>query len=338
MLLSLALGLVVSELGVRLLNPYGISYFRDTNRYLNEAILLLPPSEVGPQSRIFQNLPDVDLELQTFRFATDDVGLRAPEPSVSSLGDAQAELRVLFLGDSVTLAWGVDDEVSWVRRLDREASSADGRPLVCMNAGHIHYTTFQQADLFAATGAFLRPDVVVVTFVTNDVLDDPYATYLQLRSKLPGSGPAPSGFEHVVARTKGWFWGIRGLLAFRKLTQWENEPNPEGLTYRDHPRFEQGWAQCREGFDRILANCERLGARLIVLDHGTPRVEEVGDWCEENGVPWYDLTFTDDETAQGIRLSAADAHANALGNRLLGEKAHRALVDAGVFAPREGSE
>ena len=54
------------------------------------------------------------------------------------------------------------------------------------------------------------------------------------------------------------------------------------------------------------------------------------------GVPWYDLTFTDGEWARDVRNSLADSHANALGNRLLADKALRALRAAGVLAEEGG--
>ena len=45
------------------------------------------------------------------------------------------------------------------------------------------------------------------------------------------------------------------------------------------------------------------------------------------------VTFTNDESAQDIRNSPADAHANEFGNRLLADKALAALYDAGLLVP-----
>jgi lysophospholipase L1-like esterase len=339
--------LVVVELVLRSVDPFGVSYYRDTNRYLNEAIQLLPPDVVGPESRIFQNCPRVDLALETFRFATDSVGLRAASHEAVTeprSGDGRApRLRILFLGDSVTLGWGVDDDETWVRRLERGARAADGRELECLNAGHLQYNSVQEADLLATVAPLLHPDAVVVTFVTNDLTDDPFPTYEALMAAVRtaeaerGSGATLRNWR---TRITGWFWALRGVLEFKRNAAAEAEAiegasaggAPADVTA--HEGYEAGWERVRTGLERMLAHCRAADVPLVVLDHGTPRVPAVRAWCEAAGVPWFDFTFTDAELAEGLRNSPADAHANARGNELLFEKARRALASAGLLAPR----
>ena len=330
---SLAVALVVAEVLVRRLNPYGISYYKDTNRYLNEAIEI-PPDADRPDGRLFHNRPNAALEFPDFSFRTNALGLRrgAADGDVQLARDP-ARARVLFLGDSVTLGWGVDDEETWIRRLEREARFVDGRPLECLNAGHLQYNTVQELDWLRTFGVALQPEAVVLTFVVND-LDDAYAQLQEYKRLL---ATPPSATQRTRARVLAWFRGLHGLyhfLASRDDAQTTSEL--ELARVEDAPGYAEGWARASAALDGMRATCAELGVPFVVLDHTTPRIPDVARWCEANGVPCYDLTFTAEEWARDIRNSVADSHANALGNELLAEKARRALTAAGVLAEAGG--
>lgn len=329
LLVSLVVTLVVAEAIVRAANPYGISYYKDTNRYLNEAIEL-PADAARPDGRLFQNKPHARLDLPGFVFLTNSLGLRASahEDGVGIERDPE-RARVLFLGDSVTLGWGVDDVDTWIRALEREARFADGRPLECLNAGHLQYNTVQEADWFRSLGVHLQPEAVVLTFVVND-LDDMWAQYLAFQEALEN----PPGF---VGRAKGrlfaWFRGLHGLYHFydtRREARTASEMELERV--EDAPGYAEGWARSEAALDAMRATCAELGIPFVVLDHTTPRIGDVERWCAANDVPWHDLTFTEEEWARDIRVSLADSHANALGNRILADKALVGLRAAGVLA------
>jgi hypothetical protein len=340
---SLILTVIIAEFVLRGVNPFGMSYYRDTSRYINEAIALLPADAITPTSRIFQNRPDVHLALETFDFATDNLGLRGPAPgsgaTANSLSNSDA-YRILFLGDSVTLAWGVDDGQSWIRKLERRALAKDGRPLVCLNAGHLQYNTTQEADLFRAVGPALQPDAVIVTFITNDVIDYPFEAFTRLMEQIDAQKSA-TGFgakmDLYQAQLTAWFWAIRGVLEYRRLVGEESEPGAPTISIGELPGYAENWERCRLGFESILAQASELGIPLIVLDQGKPRVPDVQKWCKDNQVAWYDFGFSDAEWERGLRVSQADAHANELGNQIQFEKSKAALIDAGILSDTQVS-
>jgi len=335
-LLGLALALVAAEAFVRATDPYGISQYKDVNRYFNEGIRIAsaPDGSVPPDGRIFEHRPELVLPLRRFALHTDAHGLR-----IGAGGRAHVErersaapLRILCLGDSVTLAWGVEDEHSWVRVLEREGRTPDGRQLHCDNGGHLQYNTLQQADLFAAKAAELAPQAVVLTFVSND-LEDAHATFVELQA-AQARVQAMSGFElrraQWTGRLREHFRGLRGLLHLA-----EELRNPLPAAHRnltrveDAPEYAAGWQRVELGLQRIRARCAELEIPLVVFDHGNPRVAAVRAWCEAHAVPWYDFVFDEREWALDVRNSRADSHANALGNRILADKALAALAHAG---------
>jgi len=333
---SAGVAIALVEAWARTAHPFGIQYYVETNRYLNEAIRIVPEA-ARPDGRIFENRPSTRLELVDFEFCTDAAGLRAPAPLEATPPPGPERLRLLFLGDSVTLGWGVDDEDTWIRTLEREGRAADGRSLTTLNAGHLMYNTVQQADWLDAHGVALAPDAVVLTFVTNDVEDDHWALYQEIRSAAEAA--AAGAEEPLSARLTRWWTellpGTRRLYLFtreraavRSGGGIEADVDVERL-----PGYEEGWARCERALERVRARCASLGVPLLVLDHTTPRIPAVRRWCERNGVSWADLSFTAAEWAEDVRVSAADSHANSRGHRYQFEKARAALVDAGLLAP-----
>ncbi len=335
-LISLLVGIVALEYGVRQFDPFGVSYYKDTNRYLTEAIDLLG-TEVDDTSRIFQNRRSHELQLAHFRFATDQLGLRASSgESVSDLGDSERK-RILFLGDSVTLAWGVQDEDSWIRKLERNAKSSGGRSLWCMNAGHLQYNTLQEADLLRTLRDILQPDLVVVTFVTNDLTDNPHAVFRQLMQQVSQLDANPPG---LLARARNrildWGWGLRSLWVLRSTLAAENSAQQaDSIAIEQTEPYVQGWKRVERGLNDIAEQCSAAQIPWVLFDHGTPRIDAVEEWCRERGVPYVDFNFTAAETATGVRISPADAHANPNGNTFLMQRAWKALAELGQLEEPE---
>lgn len=322
------------ELATVTLNPMGILYFSESHAYLQQSIEILPLAD-RVDGRLFENRRNNHLGLSGFDFDTNSFGLRGATPgeNFDVLKDP-SKLRVLFLGDSVTLGWGVPHEDTWINVLEGRAKAKDGRGVELLNAGHLQYNTIQESDWLEAHGPELRPDVVVVTFVVND-LDDAYGMYQGLKQSILDA-PTPDELtlgDKMTAYYNEHFTGIRGLLRYREVReQAKTASELELVKVEDRAEYPQAWFRASLALDRIQRICGELGAKLVILDHSVPRIPGVQPWCQQAGVPWYDMTFTDTESSEDIRNSLADAHANALGNSYLANKAQAALVAEGILA------
>ena len=328
--LSLAVSLALVEVAVRVFDPFGVSYYKDVNRYFNEAIEL-PPDAAREDGHLFVHRRGTELDFATFDFATDAAGLRAGSPAGAPAVPRSPDdgaLRVVFLGDSVTLGWGVDDAATWVRTVERDGRAPRGARLDCLNGGYLHYDTVQEADWLASYGPLLRPDVVVLTFVVND-LESSWAVYEQLMAAQGERGAA----ARAGGRVRELFRGLFALAHLYSERQRAKTVDEHAVTrVEDAPHYAEGWARSEAALARLRATCAELGARLIVLDHTVPEIPAVRRWCEASDVPYHAFRFSDEEWARGITNSVADAHANELGNRLLADKALAALTASGVLA------
>lgn len=323
-LIVLPVAAVVGDKLVGLADPYGIGYYHDVRRYYREAIeLSTDHEEEGERGRLFQNRAGLDLAFRSFSFRTDAHGLRRGREESGYAPAREDALRILFLGDSVTLAWGVDDETSWVRLVETEGRTPARERIRCLNAGHMGYDTVQAASLLKALGPRHRPDVVVVTFLFNDVQPtwSTVQTMLALPGAAPGADAGPGALEQIVARALP---SIGDLLLFRRdVRLYSREDQSDVPPYSFYP---EGWPRCATALDALLATCDELEARLVVFDHTMQRaVPELTIWCDERDVPLVDLRYSEEELALGLRNSTVDGHANGLGNRLLADKALRGL-------------
>lgn len=304
-----ALLVAALEVFIRVTDFWGVSYHSDVPRYFSEA-LVLPPEAASETGYLFRNAPDQSLDFETFRWRTDALGFRR---TVDREPPRDAARKILFLGDSVTLAWGVDAQDSWIHQVE-EALNADGEPRArCYNAGHLRYDTPQAAALLAAIGPGLAPDVVVLTFVTND-LESSWEIYQDLMKQA--SEPPEPGLSTTVDRE--WRRATQGIRQVWQVL--EGGPKvPDDVTTA--PEYAESWARVSAALDRLLDTTRSLGATLLVLDHSEPRVGALASWCQTNGVRFEPFQFTQEEWARGLANSVADQHANPLGNDLLTEKA-----------------
>ena len=75
---------------------------------------------------------------------------------------------MIFLGDSVTFGAGVNDDEPFPRLLEAGVNGSGSGPIETVNAGVVGYNTVQERLEQAGLPC---PDVVVLTFVVNDLLE-----------------------------------------------------------------------------------------------------------------------------------------------------------------------
>jgi lysophospholipase L1-like esterase len=120
---------------------------------------------------------------------TNSLGYRNPE-----LGP-RTRTRVLFLGDSITLAHYLPEEESFVR-LVQDLSEGAGAPLETVNAGVAAIGLENELAILVETGLSTEPDVVVLGFYLNDVHPSPGVAVPRVPAYLAFSHVA----RHVVHR------------------------------------------------------------------------------------------------------------------------------------------
>ena len=104
-------------------------------------------------------------DAQHKRIRTNNFGLRGPDVSLQR---DPSRLRVAFLGDSVTLGYGMEEKDIFIKVFERALSRRTGREIETLNFGVDGYSTLQIAELLRAKVVKFKPDHVVYTMCLND--------------------------------------------------------------------------------------------------------------------------------------------------------------------------
>lgn len=127
-------------------------------RYTDRGRRLIPGARVLIRNHILSHR-DVPININS-------LGFRGPEIEVPKPAESY---RVLVLGDSITLADYLEDELTFVRRLEARLRAArPGRSVEAVNAGIGDIGLSEELDILEETGLQLEPDLVVVAFYLND--------------------------------------------------------------------------------------------------------------------------------------------------------------------------
>ena len=147
-------------------------------------IFLRHNHEAWPFQRKMQTFPFMTPEEQVLRWRyshhgdRNSLGLRGREIGVKEKGS----LRILFLGDSL-LFQGMTTSGSMHTQVVEDAlnrnAALGGVKVEVINAGIPGYTTYQELEFLKIHGLKMKPDVVVLGFVFNDV----YPKYIHLPVK-----------------------------------------------------------------------------------------------------------------------------------------------------------
>jgi hypothetical protein len=324
-LVALVAAVVAAELVIRALDPHGISDTFNAERYRDEAV------EVCGPPRLFRHRPNVDLALRGFTVRTDSHGARGPELATPKPPGTR---RAVFLGDSVTFGWGVDDAETFVARAAAPLAKLTGETWETVNLGHMFHDTTQELGVFDEVGALFEPDLVVLVFVDNDVV--PTAQLFALQGDDPLADPnvseAAKGVLRAsrrIARLRPYLPYLSALLSFEYVQR--HAVGQTGST--EHAEelgmdVAEGWALCRAALGALRERCAARGATFVVLDYY--RLEPLAAFCAESGIPYGSIAFTPEEIATGVRNSDVDAHANARGHGYLCEHLMRELERLGL--------
>jgi len=102
-------------------------------------------------------------------FHVNSRGLRGPE---REYGKAPGVTRVLLLGDSFVEGYTVGEEALVSTVLEARLNASSGSPYEVINGGTHGYGTDQEYLFFLEEGRRYQPDVVVLFFYSNDLLDN----------------------------------------------------------------------------------------------------------------------------------------------------------------------
>jgi len=243
------------------------------------------------------------------------VGLRDREISVEK---PAGTYRILVLGDSTTLGWGVPFDRLFTKLLERSLNANPPSPRYrryeVLNGGVGNYNTAQEAAWFKAHGVRLNPDMVVVAWFINDAEPTP---------RLSRNWLASHSFAYVgIASTVDVLLRRIGVRP----------------TYKDYYQSlyvasQTGWLKSQAAFAELRDLCRTRGMSMRILL--IPELHTLGGRYEfagvhdlirevgrRTGTPVLDLLDAFPEAADPSKLwvSPGDSHPGGVANELMARK------------------
>ena len=247
-LLLFSCGLVFAalEIGLRVANPWGVDFFHALPYHMQGMVTDARLGYVHPRS--------VEYRLGANRVALNSQGLRGPE---IPLAKPAGERRILALGDSVTFGWGVDQDQTFSDFLERSLAPRPDRRWRVLNAGVNGYNTRQEVEYLERAGLSYAPDIVVLTWVDNDVEDafQPNVTTWRRYPTWPDS--LPEALSRL--RQLSYTFQLGKLLLTAREAEKARREYGASQSVTSHP----GWGRVSASLLRLRSVCEEKGIRLL---------------------------------------------------------------------------
>jgi lysophospholipase L1-like esterase len=307
---SVILSLAVVELVLRLKNASMTNYDIEMWRYAHE---LKQPS-LDP-SLGFEHIKSKSAILQNIDIRLNEWGLRGPpvEP-VPPNGR-----RILFLGGSITLGWGVPEDQTVEARLQRMLVD-NGDDAQVLNGGVGNYNAERYVSRFFKQLSGLKPSDIVVQYFLRDAED-----------LEPGGGNAVLRNSELAVT----LW-----IAYHRLLDRSGVHALEQHYEQVYDANQHGFQVMRERLRELSQYAKEHGIRIYLVM--TPDVHNLIDYKFEyihhlmqqvatgEGYIYIDLLpAMRGKAPQELFAMPGDPHPNALGHELMAEAIFPVIVNAG---------
>ncbi|MBI5814223.1 MAG: hypothetical protein HZB29_01280 [Nitrospinae bacterium] len=304
-IVSLLLPLLIGEVVLRIKNSSMQNYDIEMWRY---SIGLKRPSDNPVLGH--EHAPNSQAVLQNVNIRLNEWGMRGgPVPGETG------KRRIVFIGGSVTLGWGVEEDKTVEERI-RQMFAKDGDDVEVFNSGVANYNTARYVELFITRLNKLKPtDVVALCFVRDaEILEAGSANFLMRNSQLAVTiwsvikqNTGPAGFDSLEAYYRSVFnperEGFKSMkTAFKRLA---------GYAKENHVRLYLGL---------IPETHDLVNYRFQFTD------EEFEKIAKENGYTFVNFYQAFKGLTPGqIWATKVDAHPNELGHKLMAEALYPVL-------------
>jgi len=249
---------------------------------------------------------------------TNSLGLRDREYNPQKPEGAK---RVILLGDSFTMGWGVASEDLYSKRLERILNSSGGS-YEAINMGTGNYNTVMELELFKWKGLALAPDLVILMFFLNDTEPVPRERTGLTYAVVGHSYFASFLFDRLTRLRSRFLRNFEWSTYYRDLYSSKNSAS---------------LAAAARATREIVGLCNQRGIRLLIVN--IPELRELEPYqfgyatdyirglAEEARVPFLDLLpALRPYPPQSLWVSNEDPHANSKANAIIAQAIYEKIT------------
>ena len=300
-LISMIIFFFLGELLIRIYLHYNTVYDIEMTRYALYNKVDSDNPRIGHEHK-----PNSSTRLMNVMVDINSDGLRDREYPLTK-GD---NYRIIMLGDSLTLGWGVAERETFSNILEEKLNKS--YPTEIINFGTGNYNTEQEVNLFKEKGLKYKPDKVVLFYFINDA-------------------------EVTPEKSKLWFLGYSEFISFywsriNSLMDKYSSSQSFGEYYSALYRDDQaGWKNTKSAILDLMQLCkkESIELQVVLLPelHDTKNqifrevYDNIAHFLSENNIEYVNLArlFSEQDNEMDLWVSYDDAHPNALAHKKIAE-------------------
>jgi lysophospholipase L1-like esterase len=304
--------LIGGEIVVRVFYERFSNYNMEMWRYSSE--LKLP---LERQALPFHHIPNKSGSYYGVDISTNSLGFRDAEYSIIKPENTR---RIVMLGDSHTLGWGVAFDDLFSKILERQLNQT-GNTHEVINLGTGNYNSTMEVELFKWKGLGLDPDMVILMYFINDTEPVPRRKSAIGCAVLKHSYFCSFLFDRLVRLRSRFIRGSGWSSYYRSLYSPENAPDRES----NRESIRELIRLCDENhIDLLIANLPEL--RRLRPYPFTYATNYIRDLAEEGGVPFIDmLPALSIYESESLWISVEDSHANARAHAIIARQIHEEI-------------
>jgi lysophospholipase L1-like esterase len=305
---SVAVCLAAGEFVLRIKNSSMKTYDIEMWRYAKELKHRSSDPDLG-----FDHLRSKSALLQSVRINLNEMGLRGGPLQPP----ADGERRILFLGGSITLGWGVPEDQTVETQL-QEMLRASGDRVQVLNGGVGNYNAVRYVSRFFKELTELKPSDIVVQYFLRDAeaLDNESGNFLLRNSEL----------------------AVTLWIAYHRLLDRQGEQSLFQHYRKVYEPAAPGFLAMREKLHELAAYAKAQGIGLYMAM--TPDIHNLVDYkfgfihdqmrqiADEEGYAFIDLLpVLLGYPPESLYAMPGDPHPNALGHKLMAQTIFHRMVE-----------
>lgn len=276
--------------------------------------------EVDSDSNIvFTHRPNASGYFMGTTISTNKFGDR-DEEYLTQIQKPNSVYRIVVIGDSVTLGWGIDAKDTFAKKLEQKLNDYISRDshivsrVEVINMGIGNYNTTQEVHHFIRDGLNYQPDMILVGYILNDAEPVPKirSNFISRRSYLYVLGY--SSIDHIL-RLIGVKPGYQQYYS--------------GLYSNNN----DGWKHIEESLELLIESADRIGSKVVIAS--IPELRSVGssyifsfvdqklkDFGSKKNVEVISLypifsNFDSDRKKEKLWVSPKDSHPSSLAHDII---------------------
>jgi len=275
-------------------------------------------------------------------FKHNSLGFRDVEHSIEK---PDGVFRILGLGDSFTYGAGVLFEDTYLYKLEKllNARSGDHPRVEIIKAGIPRFYPETERLLLEHYGLKFRPDLVIIGFVRNDLIDTFYG--------IEGVGVSKSGYLLSGSRMgridelSSWLY-VHSHLFRILVKKYNDHKDPINKIdnvelYRPNGFLEKEWRMMETEYEIIIDLALRNKFKVVLLNipqdtswetpPSTYPPQRLNTWALYNKVPFIDITLAMKKASETENLYwKIDGHCNSAGYQIIADTLFSELLKAGL--------